>query len=100
MGFPDIIGHQTINLTFINLANGNVAVKAYGKKPDIIPANPDVAHHLLQLLGEMVGRDEYRMAIPQRFLNFPASGNQDSMILEPGIEFTVGPFCFVDGVIS
>jgi hypothetical protein len=100
MGFPDIIGYQTINIAFIDLANGKVAVNASGKRPGIIPLDTDLTHNLFELLNEKVGRDEDVMMIPPQFLSFLTSGNQYSMVLEPVIKFSAGSFRFVDGVIT
>ncbi len=54
MGFPDIIGYQAINITFIDLANGKVAVNANRKKPGIIPVDADVVHNLFELLHKNI----------------------------------------------
>ena len=100
LGFPDIIGYQTINIVFIDLANGEVAVNASGKRPGIIPVDTELTHNLFELLNEKIGRDEDVMMIPPQFLSFLTSGNQYSMILKPDIKFSAGSFRFVDGVIT
>ena len=100
MGFPDIIGHQAMNVILIDRADGNVAVNASGKRPDIVPANADLTHDLFELLNETVGCDEDVMMVPPHFMNFPTSGNQYPIILQPGVEFVAGSCRFVYSVIS
>jgi hypothetical protein len=100
MGFPDIVGHQTVYIIFINRVDGQVAVNASGKQPGIAPIDADLPHDLFELSNETVGCDEDMLMISPHFFNFPASGNQDSIIFEPGIEILAGTFGFVDRVIT
>jgi len=99
MGFPDIVGYQTIDPIFRDLVNGKVAVNASGKRLDIVLVNADLDHNLFELLNEKIGGDENEIAAWPRFLDFFTSCNEYSRFLEPDTKFPAGNFRFVNGVI-
>jgi hypothetical protein len=100
MGFPYVIGYQTINVIFINFANGKVAVNAPCKRLDVSRIDTDLIHNLFELLNKKGGRDENVVMGRKRFLNFFSSRNQYSMVLEPGIKLLAGNFRFVKRIIA
>jgi hypothetical protein len=99
MGFPYVIGYQTIDVIFINFANGKVAVNAPCKRLDVGRIDADLTHNLFELLNKKAGSDENVVMGRKRFLNFFSSRNQDSVVLEPGIKLPAGNIRFVKRII-
>jgi hypothetical protein len=99
MGFPYVIGYQTIDVIFIDFANGKVAENASCKQLDVGRIDPDLIHNLFELLYKKVGRDENVFMGRKRLLNFFCSRNQYSMVFKSGIKLPAGNIRFVKRII-